>query len=40
MLGSGLLFVVLAAVMVLTRGFDWYRLAESWRVAKPGSSAA
>ena len=26
-LGAGLLFVILAAIMVLTRKFDWYRLA-------------
>lgn len=32
-LGSGLLFAVLAAVMVLTRRFDWYRLFEPWRAA-------
>jgi inner membrane protein len=38
-LGSGLLFVVLAAVMVLTRRFDWYRLVEQWRAAKPGAQA-
>ena len=39
-LGSGLLFTVLAAVMVLTRRFDWYRLVEQWRAAKPGVQAA
>jgi inner membrane protein len=39
LLGSGLLFVVLAAVMVLTRRFDWYRLADQWRVAKVGGQA-
>jgi inner membrane protein len=39
-LGSGLLFTVLAAVMVLTRRFDWYRLVEQWRAAKPGAQAA
>jgi inner membrane protein len=39
-LGSGLLFVVLAAVMVLTRRFDWYRLVEQWRGAKPGGEGA
>lgn len=32
-LGSGLLFAVLAAVMVLTRRFDWYRLFDQWRAA-------
>jgi inner membrane protein len=26
-LGAGLLFVILAVLMVLTRKFDWYRLA-------------
>ena len=26
-LGAGLLFVILAAIMLLTRKFDWYRLA-------------
>jgi inner membrane protein len=39
LLGSGLLFTVLAAVMVLTRRFDWYRLVESWRAAKPSYRA-
>jgi len=39
-LGSALLFAVLAAVMVLTRRFDWYRLVDSWRTAKPGSQPA
>jgi inner membrane protein len=32
-LGSGLLFAVLAAVMVLTRRCDWYRLFDPWRAA-------
>jgi inner membrane protein len=27
-LGAGLLFLILAAVMVITRRIDWYRLAE------------
>ena len=27
-LGAGLLFLILAAVMVVTRRIDWYRLAE------------
>ena len=38
-LGSGLLFAVLAALMVLTRRFDWYRLVDQWRAAKPGHQA-
>jgi hypothetical protein len=25
---------------VLTRRFDWYRLVEQWRVAKPGGQMA
>ncbi|HET9205267.1 MAG TPA: inner membrane CreD family protein, partial [Burkholderiaceae bacterium] len=32
-LGSCLLFAALAAVMVLTRRLDWYRLFEQWRAA-------
>lgn len=35
MLGSGLLFVVLAAVMVVTRRVDWYQLAARWRTGPP-----
>jgi inner membrane protein len=27
-LGAGLLFLILAAIMVLTRQVDWYRAAE------------
>jgi inner membrane protein len=38
-LGSCLLFVVLAAVMVLTRRIDWYRLLEQWRAAPAGAPA-
>jgi inner membrane protein len=37
-LGSCLLFAVLAAVMVLTRRIDWYRLLEQWRAAPAGAS--
>jgi len=38
-LGSGLLFAALAAVMVLTRRLDWYRLFEAWRAAPAATSA-
>jgi hypothetical protein len=33
-LGAGLLFVILAATMVLARKVDWYRAAV-WRIAGP-----
>lgn len=38
LLGSGLLFAVLAMVMVLTRRLDWYRIVEQWRAAPPAAS--
>jgi inner membrane protein len=38
-LGACLLFAALAAVMVLTRRFDWYRLFEQWRAAAAVASA-
>jgi inner membrane protein len=41
MRGSGLLFGVLAAVMVVTRRVDWYSIAAQWRsapAARPGGS--
>ena len=37
-LGSGLLFAALAAVMVLTRRLDWYRLFEAWRPVPASTS--
>ncbi|MBG9389374.1 cell envelope integrity protein CreD [Caenimonas aquaedulcis] len=39
MVGSLLLFGVLAAVMVLTRRVDWYALVEGWRAEQPRPAA-
>jgi len=38
-LGSCLLFIALAAVMVLTRRIDWYRLLGQWRAAPTAKEA-
>jgi inner membrane protein len=39
-LGSVMLFAVLAAVMVVTRKLDWYALAAPWRGAPPAAAQA
>ncbi|CAI1091656.1 inner membrane CreD family protein [Serratia ficaria] len=39
-LGAGLLFAILAGIMLLTRKLDWYRVADPARLAGAATAAA